>query len=62
MCSLYPASKEVDNMLKYFLDALAQLVYVNENCIVNVRASKAYPADNGHSTTGWAEVHVSSIQ
>ena len=49
-------------MLKYFMDALSRLVYVNDNCIVDVRASKAYPDDNHYGTTGWAEVCVSSIK
>ena len=62
MCSCYPDKKDVDNMLKYFMDALSGVVYVNDNCIVDVRASKAYPDDNHYGTTGWAEVCVSSIE
>ncbi len=62
MCSCYPDKKDTNNMLKYFMDALAGVVYANDNCIVNVRASKAYPDDNQYGTTGWAEICVSSIK
>jgi Holliday junction resolvase RusA-like endonuclease len=34
--------KNVVNMLKSFMDALAGVVYVNDNCIVDARVSKAY--------------------
>jgi hypothetical protein len=61
MCSLYPDIKDTNNMLKYFMDALTRVVYDNNNCLVTVAASKAYPGDNRYGTTGWAEVRVSSI-
>jgi Holliday junction resolvase RusA-like endonuclease len=62
MCLCYPDKKDTNNMLKYFMDALTGVVYANDNCIVNVRASKAYPDDNQHGTSGWAEICVSSIK
>jgi hypothetical protein len=61
VCSLYPDIKDTNNMLKYFMDSLTRVVYANDNCLVNVAASKAYPGDNQYGTTGWAEVRVSSI-
>jgi hypothetical protein len=61
MCSLYPDIKDTNNMLKYFMDALTRVVYANDNCLVNVAASKAYPGDNQYGPNGWAEVRISSI-
>jgi Holliday junction resolvase RusA-like endonuclease len=61
MCSLYPDIKDTYNIFKYFTDALTRVFYANDNCLVNVAASKAYPGDNQYGTTGWAQVRVSSI-
>ena len=59
-CTLYPPSKDVDNMLKYFMDALAHVFYIDDNCIVDARVSKAYPPDNRYGTAGWADVRVTN--
>jgi hypothetical protein len=45
ICALYPDNKDTDNMLKYFMDALARVIYGN-NCLVNVAATQAYPGTN----------------
>jgi hypothetical protein len=66
--SLYPGQKDVDNRLKYFMDALVLVFYIDDNCIVDARVSKAYPACRQpisypiRHPAGRAEVRVSSIQ
>jgi Holliday junction resolvase RusA-like endonuclease len=60
-CTLYPGRKDVDNMLKYFMDALALVFYIDDNCIIDARATKAYPANTRYGTQGWAQVSVSSF-
>ncbi len=49
-------------MLKFFMDAFQQVLYVNDNCIVAATIHKTYPEDNLYGTDGWAEIRVSSIQ
>ncbi len=62
MCSFYPDKEDTGHQPKFFMDPLTGVVYANDNCIVNVRASKAYPDDNQYGTSGWAQICVSSIK
>ena len=60
--SRIPVAKDIDNMLKYFMDALQGVLYANDNCIVAATIVKCYPEDNLYHKDGWADISVSSIQ
>jgi Holliday junction resolvase RusA-like endonuclease len=52
----FPRKKDVDNMLKFVMDALQEVLYNNDNTVVTISASKTYPeiADAG----GWMYVQL----
>lgn len=39
---LYPGTKDIDNMLKFVMDAAHELIYDDDKCIVNVIATKRF--------------------
>jgi Holliday junction resolvase RusA-like endonuclease len=55
----YPVCKDVDNLLKFVMDALEKIVYKNDSCVVSSLATKEFPPLDQSNSNGWAEVHVS---
>ena len=43
---LFPKKKDLDNMVKYIMDAMSGLLYHNDTVIVNLAAQKAFEAEN----------------
>ena len=41
---LYPSTKDVDNMIKFVMDALHGIVYANDNIVVGINATKKFVA------------------
>lgn len=54
----YPKHKDVDNMLKFTMDALQGVVFLDDTTITKVIVEKMFPmkADSG----GWAEISLST--
>jgi Holliday junction resolvase RusA-like endonuclease len=38
----YPTSKDVDNMVKFVMDAFHDVLYANDNCVVSITAAKFF--------------------
>jgi Holliday junction resolvase RusA-like endonuclease len=54
----FPRNKDVDNMLKFVMDALEGVIYHNDVIITKVIVSKIFPAEL--DSTGWTDIHLSS--
>jgi Holliday junction resolvase RusA-like endonuclease len=55
----YPVCKDVDNLLKFVMDALEKIVYKDDSCVVSSLATKEFPPLDQSNSKGWAEVHIS---
>lgn len=38
----YPNTKDTDNMIKYIMDAIHEVVYTNDNIVVSINATKTF--------------------
>jgi Holliday junction resolvase RusA-like endonuclease len=56
---VYPECKDVDNLLKFVMDALGEIVYKNDNCVVTGVSKKRFPPTAQSNSEGWAEVEIS---
>jgi Holliday junction resolvase RusA-like endonuclease len=52
----FPRGKDVDNLLKFVMDALEQTLYANDTNIVRVGVEKCYATDL-MDKVGWTELH-----
>jgi Holliday junction resolvase RusA-like endonuclease len=52
----FPRGKDVDNLLKFVMDALEQTLYANDTNIVRVGVEKCYATDL-MERDGWTEMH-----
>jgi Holliday junction resolvase RusA-like endonuclease len=49
---LYPNTKDLDNMIKFYMDAMQNVAYKNDNVITKLTCSKEFIMDSiGLSTT-----------
>ena len=54
--NLYPRVKDVDNMLKFLMDALANVAYNNDGAIASINARKRFDGDL--LCQGYTKVHL----
>ncbi len=53
----FPRGKDVDNLLKFVLDALEQTLYMNDTNIVHVECEKCFCASDSVDSVGWTELN-----
>jgi Holliday junction resolvase RusA-like endonuclease len=53
--SSFPRGKDIDNLLKFVMDALEETIYVNDTNIIRVEAEKCYATDILEAV-GWTEL------
>jgi Holliday junction resolvase RusA-like endonuclease len=56
---LYPQCKDVDNLLKFAMDALEKIVNKDNNSVVSSLSSKHFPPAAQSNSEGWEEVQIS---
>jgi Holliday junction resolvase RusA-like endonuclease len=56
----FPHRQDIDNLLKFVLDALEKTLYLNDMQVVRVIAKKAYPTDV-MDLVGWTELDFQKI-
>jgi Holliday junction resolvase RusA-like endonuclease len=56
----FPRRKDVDNMVKFLMDACHEVLYQNDTVVVKLVAEKAFPRV-GSVAAAWTEVHFSTI-
>jgi Holliday junction resolvase RusA-like endonuclease len=52
----FPRGKDIDNLLKFVMDALEQTLYMNDTNIVHVECEKCYCSDTIVDKVGWTEL------
>lgn len=60
ICQQYPAKKDADNMLKFLMDALHDVVYDDDKCVVNIIASKSL-IDTYDKNKAYSTIRISKI-
>ncbi len=56
----FPRRKDLDNMVKFLMDACHEVLYQNDTVVVKLAAEKAFPPV-GSNVAAWTEVHISTI-
>ena len=56
----FPRCKDLDNMVKFLMDACHEVLYQNDTVVVKLVAEKAFPRV-GSVAAAWTEVHISTI-
>ena len=55
----FPRRKDLDNLVKFVMDAFHDVFYGNDTVVVKITAEKAFPPVG--SAGAWTEVHISTI-
>ncbi len=53
----FPRGKDIDNLLKFVMDALEQTLYMNDTDIVHVECEKCCCASDSVDSVGWTELN-----
>jgi Holliday junction resolvase RusA-like endonuclease len=56
----YPSSKDIDNMIKFIMDALHGITYANDICVVRLTATKAFV--NGIDDSPYTKVQLNLLK
>ena len=57
----YPGRKDVDNMLKFVMDAAHDVLYDDDKCVVEIRASKKFVPEHDKGRGGYTTVFITTI-
>ena len=60
-CQKYPGTKDIDNMLKFVMDAYHDVLFDNDNCIVQVSASKKFVKEEEREKGAYTTIRISTI-
>ena len=53
---LYPNTKDLDNMIKFYMDAMQGVAYLNDNVVTKLTCSKDFLTEMGNSLI--SEEHI----
>jgi Holliday junction resolvase RusA-like endonuclease len=54
----YPAFKDIDNLLKFLMDAMQGIFFLNDNSIVEVQAKKEFVSFNDMHLGCYTEISI----
>jgi Holliday junction resolvase RusA-like endonuclease len=54
----FPAIKDIDNLLKFVMDAMEGVVYVNDKVVDHVEARKMFVKDEDENLVGYTDVII----
>jgi Holliday junction resolvase RusA-like endonuclease len=57
-CDNFPKKKDVDNMLKFIMDALHHVIYDNDNVITCVLVTKEFIPESGRNGPAFSEIRL----
>jgi Holliday junction resolvase RusA-like endonuclease len=57
----YPGTKDIDNMLKFVMDAYHDVLFDNDNCVVQVSASKKFVKEEEREKGAYTTIRISTI-
>ena len=57
----YPGKKDTDNMLKFVMDALHEVLYDDDKCIVKICASKKFVDEDKKEVGGYTALRITSL-
>jgi Endodeoxyribonuclease RusA len=57
----YPGRKDVDNMLKFVMDASHDVLYDDDKCVVEIRASKKFVQEHEKGRGAYTTIHITTF-
>jgi len=60
-CQLFPPAKDVDNMLKFLMDAMDKLIYANDTVVVKIVVEKHFIPEGAPLRGAYTEIYVDSF-
>jgi Holliday junction resolvase RusA-like endonuclease len=60
-CHRYPKKKDIDNLVKFLLDAMNKVVYHDDSAITKLIAEKLFVAEHNRDGGAYAEITITEL-